>query len=358
MGRHRALPAKVFLGLHQTPAKHAGPNAVGLHPGRQWVLGRTQPAGQIEATRCAWPRMERLGESSLHQLAQIAVVATNLHSSLATLVFSHGRHHRNRHRVCFGIASGDHINGGRLVVAVGIGGLVEHIKEREILPLGHGVVLVVVALRAGRGEAHPHLHGGVHPIDNRGHPMLFVVGAPLVVGHGVAMERGGQSSLGVGFRQQVPRQHVLGQGGEGGVRVQCGHQPLPPRPNGPGPIGLVALGVCVAGQVQPHRRPMFTKAFVMQHLIQCRRPLFIRWRFREGQQHLTRRRQAHHREPSASQHHASRGAWVGGETSEPCGQVLVDASPVVFRQGRPRPVRLVGRPVVDPSFQDANFLFG
>ena len=93
---------------------------------------------------------------------------------------------------------GDRAGGSGLSsLAVGVLGVVEEGEEAEVLLLGERVVLVVVALGAGDGRAHPDGHRRVDAVDDGDVAELLVVGPALVVGHRVAVE-GGRDELLVG----------------------------------------------------------------------------------------------------------------------------------------------------------------
>ena len=78
---------------------------------------------------------------------------------------------------------------------------VEEGEHPEVLLLGDGIVLVIVALGAGDRAPEPDGSGGLDPVQDSRHPVLLRVGPTLGVDHGVAVESGGDLLLGSGRRE-------------------------------------------------------------------------------------------------------------------------------------------------------------
>ena len=142
-----------------------------------------------------------------------------------------------------------------LITAVRVGGLIEQIEEPVVLGVADGVVLVAVALRAAGGQPHPDLHARVHPVLHGEHAELLVVRAPLRVGHGVPVERGGQARVHRRVRDQVPRELLEGELIKGQVPVVRLDHPVAVAPDRPKRVGAVPAAIRVAGEVEPDRRP-------------------------------------------------------------------------------------------------------
>ena len=80
---------------------------------------------------------------------------------------------------------------GRFVFFVAVGALIEEGVELEVLVDGDGIVFMRVALRTGHRGTHKDGEGCVHAVDDRGVAELFIIGTAFVLGHRVAMKRGG-----------------------------------------------------------------------------------------------------------------------------------------------------------------------
>ena len=114
---------------------------------------------------------------------------------------------------------------------------------------------MAVALHAGEARAHDGLPGGVDPVYDRGQPELLIVASALVVGEGVTVESRGDELFVAGLGEQVAGK-LLGE--EPVVRhvvIEGSNQPVAVPPDRSRLVGLVALGVGVAGEVQPYGRP-------------------------------------------------------------------------------------------------------
>ena len=136
-----------------------------------------------------------------------------------------------------------------------VGGLVEEGEELVILLLADRVVLVAVALGTAHRQSHPDLGGRVDAVLDGRDAELLVVGPTLVVGQGVAMECGRQELVLGGAGQQVAGQLLRGETVVGHVGVERVDHPVAIAPDRPRQVLLVALGVGVPGQVEPHPRP-------------------------------------------------------------------------------------------------------
>ena len=120
-----------------------------------------------------------------------------------------------------------------------------------------------MALGAAEGHAHPDLSRRIDAVLDRGDAELLVVGAPLGVGHRVAVERGrhplgprraGQEIAG----DLLDRELVVGE-----VGVEGGDDPVAIAPDRrPERVRAVAGRIGVAGQVEPDPRPALAVAGV------------------------------------------------------------------------------------------------
>ncbi len=183
---------------------------------------------------------------------------------------------------------------GGFVLLVGIGGLVEEGVELEVLLERDGVVLVGVALRAGHRRAHPDRKGGVDAVDHGGVAELLVAGTALVLGHGVAMEGGGDELRVRGLGQQVAGQLLDGELVERLIAVERLDHPVAVGPDLPSRVARIAGAVGVARQVEPEPRPVLAERRPREVVVD--HGLDRRGRGRAGRsqtlQFLERRRQA------------------------------------------------------------------
>ena len=122
------------------------------------------------------------------------------------------------------------------------------------------IVGVRVTLHAAEGHPVDDRPGGGHAVQHGGDAELLVIGAALVIGLRVPMEGGGDALLQGGLRQQIAGQLVDEEGVVGLVAIVGVDQPVAVSPGRAFGVLFVALGVGVAGEVEPERGPPFTVA--------------------------------------------------------------------------------------------------
>ena len=136
--------------------------------------------------------------------------------------------------------------------------LVRVVEEREhpvVLFLLQRIELVVVTLGALDGDAEDSFSDGVYAVKHGFHPKLLGIDAALFVDHRVAQKpRGDDLTLG------RVRQHVAGNLFDDElvvryVAVQSADNPVPVKPDLALLVFLVAVGVGVAGRIQPQAAP-------------------------------------------------------------------------------------------------------
>ena len=100
-------------------------------------------------------------------------------------------------------------------------GIVEESKKLKVFLLGDRIILVSVALSACHGCAHPHLHGGVHPVDYGNVSELFIVRSSLIVGERVAVKGGCGELIIRWIWKEVAGQLIDGKVIIGLIGIQC-----------------------------------------------------------------------------------------------------------------------------------------
>ena len=155
----------------------------------------------------------------------------------------------------------DRHEGHRVPTAVAVvaqlGDGVEEGEEAIELLLRERVVLVVVALGALHGQTHPGLGRGAHPVHGVGHEVLLGNGPALVGVHVVAVEARGDARLGRGVGQEVAGELLQREAIEGQVAREALDQSIAPGPHVATAVDRVAVGVGVARQVEPGHRQAF-----------------------------------------------------------------------------------------------------
>ena len=207
-----------------------------------------------------------------------------------------------------------------------------------------------VALGAGRGQAEPGCACGAHPIDHRQIPKLKRVDAAFLVDHRVAMEAGGDDVIDRRFRQHVAGDLPNRKRVEGHVVVERPDHPVAVGPDLAGPILLVAVGIGIAGKIQPAAGPPLTipgagKQPINEPLIGVFRSVR-----QKGLELLRRRRQAHEieRHPPAERRPVCLARRREPLGLEPRKHKAVDGvlhPGIILHCWRLRPLRWLKRPV-------------
>ena len=161
------------------------------------------------------------------------------------------------------IGGGGEVEGrGAFAVATGagFGHLVEDVVEGEVVALGEGVVLVVVAAAAVEGGGEPEGAGGFDAVEDVFDAGFLGDAAALAVVHVVAVEAGGELLVEGGVGEEVASDLFEGELVVRLVGVEGVHDPVAPGPHGAFGVALVAVGVGVAGGVEPVPGPAFAVA--------------------------------------------------------------------------------------------------
>ena len=156
--------------------------------------------------------------------------------------------------------------------AVGILGVVEEGEELVIFPVRDGIELVGVALGAAHGEAEPHGAGGVDAIDDGLDAELFAVRSTLLVDEGVAVEGGGDELGFGGVGKEVAGELLDGEAVEREVVVEGLDDPIAVGPHVAATIDRVAVGVGIAGLVEPVPPPALAVVRAGEEAIDEARP--------------------------------------------------------------------------------------
>ena len=130
-----------------------------------------------------------------------------------------------------------------------ITGVVEESHELVIVLMEDRIIRMSVALHTGKRSAHQHFPGGVYPVDDSGNPELFIVSAPFIVRHGIAM-KSSCDILRIGrFRKQITGDLLNEELVIWHVIIKCSDEPVPVLPDVSNIIPLVSFGISVSSQV-------------------------------------------------------------------------------------------------------------
>ncbi len=150
--------------------------------------------------------------------------------------------------------------GGKLrirQVQIGLVGVVEEGHQPVVFGVGDRIELVGVALAALQGQPQPSGAGGGHAVGHGVEPEFQRIDAALLVEHRVAVETRGDLLVEGGAGQQVAGELLDREPVERHVGVEGADHPVAVRPDAALAVLLVAVGVRVAGQIEPAPGPAF-----------------------------------------------------------------------------------------------------
>ena len=136
-------------------------------------------------------------------------------------------------------------------------GVVHQGKQREVVGVCQRVKLMRVALRAAGGEPQPGGAGGGDAIDHRQITKLQRVDSPFLVEHRVAVKAGRHNVVGRGAGEQVAGKLANRELIKRHVGIERANHPVAVGPDRPRPVFLIAVGVGIAGQIEPAPGPAF-----------------------------------------------------------------------------------------------------
>ena len=145
-----------------------------------------------------------------------------------------------------------------LEVAANLVNVVEECEELVELALRDRVELVIVAARAAEREPKKGRAGRADAVDHCFDAILLEIGAPFLIDHRVAMEAGGDELVLRRLWQQISGNLLDHELVEGEIVVECVDDPVTVGPDRARSIDRVAVGVRIAGDVEPVPAPAFS----------------------------------------------------------------------------------------------------
>ena len=149
---------------------------------------------------------------------------------------------------------------GRVDVRPRLVGVVEECKQAVILVVRERVELVRVALGALGRQAEHRLAKAVDAVKHLDHPEFLRDDRPLLVDRAIAQEARGDDLLLRRIRQKVAGDLLHDELVVWHVAIDRGDHPVSPDPHLPTEVFFVAVGVGIAGEVEPVPRPLLAIA--------------------------------------------------------------------------------------------------
>ena len=130
-------------------------------------------------------------------------------------------------------------------------------EQGVIIALGDRIKFVVVALSASDGEAQPVGGGGIDAVEESDVTLFLGDGATFAVEEVIAIEGSCDALLGGGCGEQIAGELFDRKLIEGLIRVEGLDHPVAPNPLEGVAVLLIAVGISVAGGIEPRQRHAF-----------------------------------------------------------------------------------------------------
>ena len=131
-------------------------------------------------------------------------------------------------------------------------------KERIKLSLRNRVILVIVASTTVKSKSHPGQTSGLKAIDYGLHTPLFGNDPPFTIKTMIALKSAGNFLIQRCVLKHIPRNLLDRELIEWHVLIKSIDHPVTPRPLLAGRVDLKAIAVCIACEVEPWKRHLFT----------------------------------------------------------------------------------------------------
>ena len=161
---------------------------------------------------------------------------------------------------------GERVHAGVTICGAVVEG-VEEGEHPEVVLLADRIELMVVALRAGEGQAEDGLTKGLHAVGVIVDEVLSGNRATLVGVHVVALETGRDQLAVVGVRHEVAGDLLRDEAVVGFVVVEGLDDPVAPEPEVTAAVDGEAVGVGVAGGIEPIEAHAFAEVGTGQQAV-------------------------------------------------------------------------------------------
>ena len=162
----------------------------------------------------------------------------------------------------------------------GFGHLVEDIVKSKVVGLLERVEFMVVATGAIEGEAEPDSRRGLDAVEDVFDARFLGDATALAVEHVVAVETARDFLRLGGVGDEIAGELLDGELVVRHVRVEGVHDPIAPRPHGALGVALEAVGVRVAGEIEPFPRPALAETRggeqSVHQIFECGFSIFVR----------------------------------------------------------------------------------
>ena len=129
--------------------------------------------------------------------------------------------------------------------------MIESIHHTIVVLCSNGVILVIMTLGTGHGQAQPGGGGDIHPVKKNHKALLFRNRSTLPIIQMISVKPAGYLLINRGMRKKISRELPNGKLIKWHVLIEGLHHPVPPDPLIGFSIKLKTIAIGIAGGIQP-----------------------------------------------------------------------------------------------------------
>ena len=145
--------------------------------------------------------------------------------------------------------------------------MIEGIHHAIVVPRSDGVILVIMTLGTGHGQAQPGGGSDIHSVKQNHKALLFRNGPTLPIIQMITVKPTGNLLINRGMRKKVSRELPNGKLIKWHVLIEGLHHPVPPHPLIGLSIKLKTIAIGIAGSIEPFHSHSFTVMRAGQQMI-------------------------------------------------------------------------------------------
>ena len=145
--------------------------------------------------------------------------------------------------------------------------MIEGIHHAIVVLCSNGVILVIMTLGTGHGQAQPGGGGDIHPVKKNHKALLFRNRPTLPIIQMISVKPAGYLLINRGMRKKISRELPNGKLIKWHVLIEGLHHPVPPDPLIGFSIKLKTIAIGIAGGIQPFHSHSFAVMRAGQQMI-------------------------------------------------------------------------------------------
>ena len=145
--------------------------------------------------------------------------------------------------------------------------MIEGIHHAIVVLCSNGVILVIMTLGTGHGQAQPGGGGDIHPVKKNHKALLFRNRPTLPIIQMISVKPAGYLLINRGMRKKISSELPNGKLIKWHVLIEGLHHPVPPDPLIGFSIKLKTIAIGIAGGIQPFHSHSFAVMRAGQQMI-------------------------------------------------------------------------------------------